>query len=193
MRVAKSRATEDGAEEDEAEEDGAEEDEAEEDGAEEDGAEEDEAESDGVCPVCWRSAADCALECGHSFCVACVRSWSERSSKCPLCRAHMLPSLHTPPTGLELPWSGVLKAVTVSFATHRPGVTINSRCVIIKLQPNDAMARARLRVGDALLSLNGIPCRNGEDGCGVRALDRAADARLTVVCHVARRKRLCCA
>ena len=146
-----------------------------------------------ACVVCWKRAPNCELGCGHRFCLSCVQIWSERSSKCPLCREYMLPSLHTPPTGLELPWAGVLVAVTVSFASRRPGVTLNNRRVITRLQANDAMARARLRVGDVLLSINGIPCRDDEDRCVVRALDRAADARLTVVCHVARRKRLCCA
>ena len=157
------------------------------DAAAEEGANQD------TCVVCWKRAPNCELACGHRFCTACVQTWSERSSKCPLCREHMLPSLHTPPIGLELPWAGVLVAVTVSFATHRPGVTINNRRVITRLQPNDAMARARVRVGDVLLSINGIPCREGEDGSVVRVLDRAADARLTVVCHVARRRRFCCA
>jgi len=149
--------------------------------------------ADELCAVCWKGAPDCVLACGHRFCFACVETWSERSSKCPNCRQYMLPSLDTLPAGPSLHKAGVLLSTKVTFEHHRPGVTINARRVITRLVPHDAMARARLRVGDVLLAINGIPCREDEDYCVVRALERAADARLTIVCQVARRRRFCCA
>ena len=37
------------------------------------------------CAICYEKAVDCALPCGHLFCLACLRRCS--SKNCPLCRA----------------------------------------------------------------------------------------------------------
>jgi hypothetical protein len=39
-----------------------------------------------VCPICHETNSNIETNCAHSYCLACITIWYNRTSKCPLCR-----------------------------------------------------------------------------------------------------------
>lgn len=129
------------------------------------------------CVVCYDATA-CALGgCGHRMCSDCIEKWCARRAVCPLCRqATYGPRLATKSSSSE---NARLVALAFSSQGNRNvGVTLagdaDTGIRVTHLDRNDLLFHAGLRVGDRVLSINTVPCRDHR--ASVDLLQAATDA-----------------
>lgn len=57
-----------------------------------------------ACPICYEAPEDVQTQCGHRFCLACIRNHRRQSDTCPICRRAVqcvLKCVFTPPPPSE--------------------------------------------------------------------------------------------
>ena len=138
------------------------------------------------CPICMDAPGSVRLQpCRHGFCARCLERAAPRySSRCAVCRTTVVVAPgETAPTRCK-------NATVVHVGTSRwhPGISLRhgpgNASTITDLMVDDACFRAGLRVGDAVLSLNGIPVGDARHATDI--FDTAHKHAMDVVCVVRR-------
>jgi len=147
-------------------------------------------EDEECCAICMGCDDDIReTVCGHRFCQSCLERWAMRKHTCPACRAPLLLRMTSAPSVAASKNSEVVKTVRFSDRHQHAGVQLtwswDSTMRVSKLERNDAMYAAGLRVGDVIERINDLTCKSADDACKV--LTFAATKRATVHCVVVER------
>ena len=117
----------------------------------------------GECPVCFNEMDEpFTLACGHVFCTGCLSRNFRFRAGCPLCRRTITEFTHAPRCDKHVEFdTGSIRYLGFVVSTT-PQATV----VITRANPFLKRLR-RLRAGDVIVAVNGVPAYNHSVVCDV--------------------------
>lgn len=109
------------------------------------------------CPVCFRRVDLVTFPCTHGMCARCLSQMLMRDGRCCMCRAQLVqckPAV-VPDSSRTLSLSG-------EDATELFGMRLNETLHVTHVKGGSVAKRQRVKVGDRLIGVNGLPCCNKE-------------------------------
>lgn len=108
-----------------------------------------------TCPVCLERQHVVMFPCSHGMCANCLTRMLEHDGRCCICRMYIsscVPAVVTKGSN------------TVTFRGEDPsdlfGICLDESLYVIHVRRHSVAERMAVHVGDLLLGVNGIPCRN---------------------------------
>lgn len=109
------------------------------------------------CPVCFRRVDLVTFPCAHGMCAKCLSRMLMRDGRCCMCRTQLVrckPAV-VPDNPRTLSLSG-------NEAKELFGMRIDDTLYVTHVRGGSVARRERVRVGDRLIGVNGLPCWNRE-------------------------------
>ena len=146
------------------------------------------------CGICLQTIINsCVSSCIHHFCYECMIKWCKHSNHCPKCRSfiyelHFDPEFDVINGALDIEIENINinhKKIYLKLPENTlAGITLkNNRgpgVIISKLSLNGQAKLIGLKVGDIILFMNGVPCRNHEQSINI--INEATKSGHDVVC-----------
>lgn len=135
------------------------------------------------CPVCMGETKVSCNPCGHPLCLQCGNRWLKKSPTCPLCKEVVVGRFpRTEHSTVQV--SNQIRSMDFNRKKHA-GITVMNHSygvIVTRIERRDAAFQSRLRKGDVITHVNGIPVIDADQA--IRIIERAAELTMHLECSL---------